>query len=408
LILEKEVEMTHICSSIDRVSISSFESSSVLPERAHSSFLVSPRFPDQRDSLANSLARAFGHKSGFFHRVITLEVPDKVYVQLHLLHMHRRNFRLLTITQAFGTLTGFLKWLNTTRKSRVQDVTRRDLEAFVEHLQDREQKLSAVRTVLARIYAFLSFMIEQEAIPAEVLMQKIKLRLPEYLPRAMDPYEVRRLLSVIQDTRDRAIVLLLLRTGMRIGELLNTRLRDVNLQERKIIIVEGRKNRRGRVVYFSDDARDALNGWLKHRDSPKPFLFHSRGRNTFSYSSGHMMFKKYLRAAGLIPKGYSLHSLRHTFASELLNAGMRLECLQQLLGHDSIEITRRYARLTDKTREEEYFRAMAIIERGEIDGTYRVDSQLQAILKEKEQLATYGNKLSGKPSAVHPLAGRTP
>jgi integrase/recombinase XerD len=408
LILEKEVEMTHICSSDDRVSISSFESSSVLPERAHSSFLVSPRFPDQRDSLANSLARAFGHKSGFFHRVITLEVPDKVYVQLHLLHMHRRNFRLLTITQAFGTLTGFLRWLNTTRKSRVQDVTRRDLEAFVEHLQDRGQKLSAVRTVLARIYAFLSFMIEQEAIPAEVLMQKIKLRLPEYLPRAMDPYEVRRLLSVIQDTRDRAMVLLLLRTGMRIGELLNTRLRDVNLQERKIIIVEGRKNRRGRVVYFSDDARDALNGWLKHRDSHKPFLFHSRGRNTFSYSSGHMMFQKYLRAAGLIPKGYSLHSLRHTFASELLNAGMRLECLQQLLGHDSIEITRRYARLTDKTREEEYFRAMAIIERGEIDGTYRVDSQLQAILKEKEQLATYGNKLSGKPSAVHPLAGRTP
>jgi hypothetical protein len=121
-----------------------------------------------------------------------------------------------------------------------------------------------------------------------------------------------------------------------------------------------------------------------------------------------MMFKKYLRAAGLMPKDYSLHSLRHTFASELLNAGMRLECLQQLLGHDSIEITRRYARLTDKTREEEYFRAMAIIEKGEIDGTYRVDSQLQAILKKKEQLATYGNKLSGKPSAVHPLAGRTP
>jgi len=397
LIVEEEVEMTHICSSIE-----------VLPERAHSSFLVSPRFPDQRDSLADGLARAFGHKSGFFHRLMTLEVADKVYVQLHLLHMHRRNFRLLAISQAFGTLTRFLRWLNTARKIRVQDVTRRDLEAFVEHLQDRGQKLSAVRTVLARICAFLSFLIEQEAIPAEVLMQKIKLRLAEYLPRAMDPYEVRRLLSVIQDTRDRAMVLLLLRTGMRIGELLNTRLRDVNLQERKIIIVEGRKNRRGRVVYFSDDAQDALNGWLKDRDSHKQFLFHSRGRNTFSYSSGHMMFKKYLRAAGLITKGYSLHSLRHTFASELLNAGMRLECLQQLLGHDSIEITRRYARLTDKTREEEYFRAMAIIERGEIDGTYRVDSQLQTILKEKEHLATYGNKLSRKPSAVHPLAGRTP
>jgi site-specific recombinase XerD len=69
-----------------------------------------------------------------------------------------------------------------------------------------------------------------------------------------------------------------------------------------------------------------------------------------------------------------LHCLRHTFASEMLNAGMRLECLQPLLGHSNIEVTRRYARLTDRTREEEYFRAMEVIERGEIDGDYRLDS----------------------------------
>ena len=77
---------------------------------------------------------------------------------------------------------------------------------------------------------------------------------------------------------------------------------------------------------------------------------------------------KYLQEAGLAHKGYTVHCLRHTFASELLNAGMRLEVLQQLLGHQDIEMTRRYARLTDRTREEEYFRAMAAIEKGAIDG----------------------------------------
>ncbi len=71
--------------------------------------------------------------------------------------------------------------------------------------------------------------------------------------------------------------------------------------------------------------------------------------------------------------GYTIHCLRHTFASELLNAGMRLECLQPLLGHASLEVTRRYARLTDRTREEEYFRAMAIIEKGVTGGHYRFD-----------------------------------
>ena len=355
-----------------------------------SSIFVSPRPPDQTDSLTFALERAFGHRSGFFSALMSMEVPDKASLQLYLMHMHRRGFRLLTVTQAFSTLRRFLTWLNSTGKAHVAQVRRSDLEAFVEHEQDRGHKLSTVRTSLARIYAFVSFLVEEEIIAPDVLVQKIKLRVPECLPKAMDPEQLRQLLSVIEDTRDRAMVLILLRTGMRIGELLRTRTSDLNMKGRMITIFEGRKNRRGRVVYFSDDARDALNAWLKKRDSTVEFVFHIQGRSTFSYSSAHMMFRKYLGVAGLAHKGYSLHALRHTFASELLNAGMRLECLQQLLGHDSIEVTRRYARLTDKTREQEYFRAMAIIERGEIDGTYRVDSELQAILKEKEQLAPYG------------------
>jgi len=88
------------------------------------------------------------------------------------------------------------------------------------------------------------------------------------------------------------------------------------------------------------------------------------------YSTARTLFFKYLKKAGLGHKGYTVHYLRHTFASELLNAGMRLECLQQLMGHQDIEVTRRYARLTDRTREEEYFRAMAVIEKGGVDGDY--------------------------------------
>jgi hypothetical protein len=110
-----------------------------------------------------------------------------------------------------------------------------------------------------------------------------------------------------------------------------------------------------------------------------------------------MMFVKQLSKAGLLGKGYTLHSLRHTYASELLNAGMRLECLEKLLGHTSLEVTRRYARLTDKTREQEYFRAMAIIERGEIDGHYQLDCELPAVFEKKELLSSYGEELSEHP-----------
>jgi len=189
------------------------------------------------------------------------------------------------------------------------------------------------------------------------------------------------------------MILVLLRTGMRIGELLETKVHDVNFKGRRIEIYEAQKNRVGRVVYLSDDAQAALRAWFKKREAGKQFVFYGVGRNKITYQGVRAMFQKYVKQAGLEHKGYSLHCLRHTCASELLNAGMRLECLQQLLGHSSVEMTRRYARLTDKTREEEYFRAMSIIERGEVDGHYRVDRQLQEILKEEKLLSPHSEEL---------------
>ena len=188
----------------------------------------------------------------------------------------------------------------------------------------------------------------------------------ETLPRAMDLGEVKRLLSVIENPRDKAMILILLRTGLRIRELLKLKVDDLNLEAQMIFVSEGAKNGIDRVVHISDDARDALVMWLEKRDSSKESLFYAVSREGFTYGGVRATFRKYLEKANLSNKRYSLHSLRHTFASDLLNAGMEPESLQLLLGHRCIESTYRYARLTDKTREEEYFRAMSIIE-GEED-----------------------------------------
>jgi integrase len=215
----------------------------------------------------------------------------------------------------------------------------------------------------------LRFLSERDIIGESILKRKIKLRVPDFLPRAIAPGDVRKLIGAIKETRDRALVLVLLRTGMRIGELLGLQMRDLDIRERKIHIYEGEKNSLGRVVYLSDDALMALRLWLTKRDKSKEYLFYGRG-SKLCYSVAWNIFTKYLSETKLQHKGYTIHCLRHTFASELLNAGMRLECLQLLLGHSDIEMTRRYARLTDKSREEEYFRAMEIIEQGGIHGAY--------------------------------------
>jgi len=357
-----------------------FLPSVILPEiyRGKSGKVFYPEYTQEAKALRWALDRLAGW-----------DLPGKEHVEEYFRHMYRRNFRPRTYASALTAVYDFLNGVKDSGKTRLEEITKNDIEAFIEREQDRGMMLSTVRTKLHCLNAFLGFAMEAGVVSTDVLARRIRLRKPETLPRAMDPDDVKQLLSVIDDPKDLAMIMVLLRTGMRIGELLNTKMPDLHLRDRRIDIYEGEKNRLGRVVYLSDDAMSALKAWLKMRDHQKVFLFYATGTKSMSYSTARQIFVNYLHKAGLVHKGYTVHCLRHTFASELLNAGMRIECLQPLMGHSSLDVTRRYARLTDRTREEEYFRAMTIIERGEKDGHHRRDHQIQALLEEKERLAEY-------------------
>ena len=300
-------------------------------------------------------------------RLTKLEFPAKEHFETYLRYKARANHKPKTIESSFTSIILFLTFYGTLGKTDLKDLQRSDLEAFIEHEQDRGMHITTVKTRMACIVAFLHYLIEQELIPATALKKRIRFKLPDLLPRAMHPDDVKKLLSLIDHTRDRALILLLLRTGIRIGEALSLTLNDIDLKGRKVHLYQGEKNDQGRVVYVSNDAAFCLKRWLTLRD-PEQFIFARKEDAPICYSTARSLFKKYLIEADLDHKGYTVHSLRHTYASELLNAGMRLEVLQQLMGHQDIEMTRRYARLTDRTREEEYFRAMAKIEKGTDDG----------------------------------------
>ena len=299
-----------------------------------------------------------------------LELPEKEHFENYLRYKWRANHKKRTIDSSFTSITFFLDFYGKSGKKELQEIERVDLETFIEHEQDRGMNISTVRTRMASIIAFLHFLIEQDLISGSFLKRRIRLKLPETLPRAINPTDVKKLLSIIDHTRDRTLILLLLRTGIRIGEALGLTMNDIDIRDRTIHLFQGEKNSMGRVVYLSNDAVFCLKRWFKWKDPEKTFIFYGKGDAPICYSTARTHFVRYLKEAGLDKKGYTVHSLRHTYASELLNAGMRLEVLQQLMGHQDIEVTRRYARLTDRTREEEYFRAMAIIEKGEIDGDY--------------------------------------
>ena len=330
------------------------------------------------------------------------DLPGASYVEQYLRHMHRRDLTANTLRAAATILQGFLTFLKNQEKTDLLAVVHNHLEAFVECLQDRGLKPLSVENNLRQVKTFLRYLVEGKVIPSEVLSRRMSIKVPKPLPRAMDPLDVKRLLAGVQKVRDRAMILVLLRTGIRIGELLTLRVSDVYLPERKIHLVVGEKNRTGRVVYLSVDACQALQEWMRKREEGKPLLFYGQGRNSLSYTAARAMFQRYLKKAGLSEKGYSLHGLRHTCATELLNAGMRIECLQQVLGHSNLEQTRRYARLTDKTREEEYFRAMARIEGRQKngEGSHR---EVPAIFEEAQLLDPHDQNLYEYPGALPEL-----
>jgi integrase/recombinase XerD len=301
-----------------------------------------------------------------------------------------RNCRSENTIRSYQTiLFSFMAFLKSNGKQHIETVTREDITAYVEREQDRGMSPNTVNTRTQAIYSFLQFLADRDLVHPKVLTRKIRIKIPEALPRAIDPEDIRLLLAAIGHTRDRTMILVLLRTGMRIGELLHTTLEDLNLKEKRIEIYQAQKNRVGRVVYISDDARAALKRWLRYRPPKGPYVFCGQRGGPLAYETARSLFAKYVDKAGLSHKGYTLHCLRHTFASELLNAGMRLECLQQLLGHQSIEMTRRYARLTDNTRREEYFRAMRVIEKGGINGHYRDHHSLPQVSEAAQLLVAY-------------------
>jgi integrase/recombinase XerD len=371
----------------------------MVPTHIESQHSVSPSYIPHRltEDSACDLSRADHHRTHALNRGIQRlregDLPGTHHAECYLHHKYRLNLRAGTLRGTISFLQSFLTFLSHSGTAHLETLTREDLEAFIEHLQDLGLKASTVSSRVKQLKAFVRFLIEEGVVHPQVLSRRLMIKVPEPLPRAIPPDELRSLLTVIEEVGDRAMILLLLRTGMRIGELLTTTVSEVLIEERKILIFEAEKTRLGRVVYFSDDARDTLRAWFQRRDPRRQYLFYAQGKNTMCYTTARMMFQRYLLRAGLDNKGYTLHCLRHTFATELLNAGMRLECLQVLLGHSSLVMTRRYARLSDKTREQEYFKAMERIEKEARDEPHELDCELQTILEEAQLLSSHREEL---------------
>jgi site-specific recombinase XerD len=147
--------------------------------------------------------------------------------------------------------------------------------------------------------------------------------------------------ALVQAKRDTAVVSLLLHAGLRVGELVALRVSDVEVSERKgQVVVRYGKGGKRRTVPLNADARRAVGAWLDVRQSDGDCLFVGKGAESLSERGVQHLVNKYAKAAGL--EECSPHTLRHSFGKALADAGVSLERIAELLGHENLETTRIY------------------------------------------------------------------
>ena len=240
-------------------------------------------------------------------------------------------------------------------------ITFQDIDRFIGEQSEKGFKPATINRRLASIAALYAFLMpEDEDLACPVFPRRHHLREPQRLPRPVQEAELREFFSVIEDARDLAMFTLMLRCGLRIGEVASLQLSNLYLSEDFPRMVVSGKGSRQRAVYLSPQAVRVLQEYLAVRPTAacdEVFLsYQGLGLSTHAI---HMRLLHYRQQAGLT---LTCHRFRHTFANDLLNADMPVTSIQKLLGHRWIETTQVYVQANDRQVQADYVAASRKLE----------------------------------------------
>lgn len=249
----------------------------------------------------------------------------------------------------------------------LNEITLWDVDRFVSLQTERSFKPATVNRRLAAVVSLYNFLADEDAnLVCPVRPRRHHLREPQRLPRPVQEDDLRRFFAVIPceknviDSRDRAMFILMLRCGLRISEVASLQLADLYLDETYPRLVAHGKGSRERSVYLSPQAEGILRAYLAARPSATcDFVFLSYQLQGLSTTAIHNRLMLYRQQAGIT---ITAHRLRHSFATDLLNADAAVTSIQKLLGHRWLETTQVYVMANDKQVREDYYAACLKLE----------------------------------------------
>ena len=233
-------------------------------------------------------------------------------------------------------------------KRSLDTATLEDIRRFQLHLAETGMSISNRNRIMTGLRFLLRVTLRRLDLAAEIY----HIREPQKIPLVMSPDETKRLLAVASSLKARILFSLGYGCGLRAGEVVRLKVKHIDSAQR-IIRIEQSKGRKDRNVMLSTEMLELLREWWKVRPShhdaatpmPERWLFPGRGPGKPATTRQlNRLFHEAADAAG-ISKGVTLHALRHSFATHLLERGTDIRIIQALLGHDKLDTTARYTRV---------------------------------------------------------------
>lgn len=241
-------------------------------------------------------------------------------------------------------------------------ITVKDVDHFIEYCEGLHHAVTTINRRLNALRAFYHFLaIESASAPTNpVLPRRHFIRLGTRLPRDVEDDVLAQLFAVIHSPRDQAMFILMLRCGLRVGEVRRLGLPDLYLQPVLDMLPRIWLHGKGggqRVAYLSPQTLTALQRWLDVRpESKDPAVFLNRFGRQLTVTGIQDRLAHYCREAGL---WLTCHQFRHTFGRQLIEARVPVTTIQRLLGHKQLATTQIYLNISDPQVQEDYEAAMA-------------------------------------------------
>ena len=273
--------------------------------------------------------------------------------------MKRRNVSPNTVKNYLNGLKHFVLWLD----APIETVTYRKIVGYMDYLLGKRLKPKTVNCYLNSVCQYYHYLSEEEEIPIVNPVKKPNImKLPRGLPKHLNEEHIEILFKNLKGPRDRAMFMIMLRCGLRVEEVAHLSLGNIDLKRRILFIQDG-KGAKDRIVYISNDALAALLEYLRVRplNKVKKVFLVEKGPLTGQALSIRGIQKRMEYYAKKTKLRISCHSLRHTMATQMLNADTDLSTIQDLLGHNSIRTTQRYCRISNPKVRRDYFKAMEVI-----------------------------------------------